>query len=230
MSCAVCHIPSGAFVDHRQHDVGSGGLYKTPTLLSADFNAPYFHDGRFDNFDQVVAHFDKVFDLGLSPQDRSDLVAYLTAIGDGIKPYERDGVTAQLKEVNDFASVLDIAIAERNMEVINLAVDTVGRELRELTEQFPDRRDPAVVGGEEQRLTARAVLKTLVLKLRRIESEAASGQFAEAAAEYANYHKLTFVAVPILLRNAQPWSLFNPVVHDAHYGALRRLLTSKSTN
>ena len=70
MSCAGCHVPSGAFVDHRQHDVGSGGLFKTPTLRNADFNAPYFHDGRFDTYDQVVAHFDKVFDLGLSAQDQ----------------------------------------------------------------------------------------------------------------------------------------------------------------
>ena len=59
LSCAGCHMPSGAFVDHRQHDIGSGGLFKTPTLLNADFNAPYFHDGRFDTFGQVVAHFNR---------------------------------------------------------------------------------------------------------------------------------------------------------------------------
>jgi cytochrome c peroxidase len=35
MSCAGCHIPSAAFVDHQQHDVGSGGLFKTPTLRNA---------------------------------------------------------------------------------------------------------------------------------------------------------------------------------------------------
>jgi len=83
MSCATCHVPSSAFVDHRQHDVGSGGAFKTPTLLNTDFNAPYFHDGRFDTYDQVVAHFDRVFDLGLSPDERRDLIAYLTAVGDG---------------------------------------------------------------------------------------------------------------------------------------------------
>jgi hypothetical protein len=70
MSCATCHIPSGAFVDHKQHNVGSGGLFKTPTLLNADFNAPYFHDGRYDRLDQVVAHFDQLFEFGLTPQDR----------------------------------------------------------------------------------------------------------------------------------------------------------------
>src|SRR5262245_29674067 len=88
LSCATCHVPSGAFVDHAQHDVGSGGIFKTPTLRNADFNAPYFHDGRFDTYDQVVDHFDRTFDLGLSAGDRADLVAYLTAIGNGILPYE----------------------------------------------------------------------------------------------------------------------------------------------
>ncbi len=44
---------------------------------------------RFDNFDQVVAHFDKTFDLGLSAQDKQDLVAYLTAVGNGVMPYQR---------------------------------------------------------------------------------------------------------------------------------------------
>jgi len=70
LSCAGCHVPSSAFVDHRQHDVGSGGLFKTPTLRNADVNAPYFHDGRFDDYRQVVAHFDRVFELGLSPEEQ----------------------------------------------------------------------------------------------------------------------------------------------------------------
>jgi hypothetical protein len=64
LSCAGCHVPSGAFVDHRQHDVGSGGLFKTPTLLDANFNAPYFHDGRYTSYAQVVSHFDRIFYLG----------------------------------------------------------------------------------------------------------------------------------------------------------------------
>src|SRR5262249_34707931 len=61
LSCGGCHVPSAAFVDHQQHDVGSGGLFKTPTLLNANFNAPYFHDGRFDSYDQIVAYFDRTF-------------------------------------------------------------------------------------------------------------------------------------------------------------------------
>jgi cytochrome c peroxidase len=224
LSCATCHVPSGAFVDHAQHDVGSGGLFKTPTLRNADFNAPYFHDGRYDSYDQVVGHFDRVFDLGLSPQERSDLVAYLTAVGDGVRPYERDGVGLQIKELSDFASVLDTAIASRDVAVVTLTVDTVGRELRELAEQFPDRRNTVVTGGEDERRFARKALKDLVLNLRRIELAASSGRFDDAASEWRNYRKLAFAAVPLAVRTAEPWSLFNPGIHDAHFAALRELL------
>jgi Di-haem cytochrome c peroxidase len=224
MSCATCHVPSGAFVDHVQHDVGSGGSFKTPTLLNADFNAPYFHDGRYDTYDQVVAHFDRVFDLGLSAADKHDLIAYLTAVGDGERPYEHDGAGAALKEINDFASVLDVAIPAHDTDVIALAVNTVDIELRELTEQFPDYKDPSVAGGDDERRRARAALKDLVLRLSRIDSAAAAGQFDDAAAEYRNYWNLSIAAVPAVLSAALPWSLFNPAVHDAHYSALQRMV------
>ncbi|CCE04574.1 exported hypothetical protein [Bradyrhizobium sp. STM 3843] len=220
MSCATCHVPSEGFVDHKQHNVGSGGLFKTPTLLNADFNAPYFHDGRFDRLDQVVGHFERTYELALTPQDRSDLIAYLVAVGDGLVPLDREGVTARLKEINDFATVLDTAIPAHDVAVIDLAVDTIGRELRDLTEQFPDRRDPTVSDGLHERLAARAILKDTVILFRRIGTAAAAGRFDDAAAEFARYRKLSVVALPQLLSNAQQWSLFNPMVHRAHYAAL----------
>ena len=57
LSCAACHQPAGAFVDHLQHDVCSGGLFKTPTLLNANFNAPYFHDGGSPTLEAAILHF-----------------------------------------------------------------------------------------------------------------------------------------------------------------------------
>jgi hypothetical protein len=33
--------------------------------------------------------------------------------------------------------------------------------------------------------------------------------------------------VPSLLAGAERWSLFNPVVHDQHYQALRQVMQSK---
>jgi Di-haem cytochrome c peroxidase len=226
LSCAGCHVPSGSFVDHRQHSVGSGGLFKTPTLMNANFNAPYFHDGRYDTYDQVVAHFDRTYKLGLSSADHADLVAYLNAAGDGLQPYEYDGVSAQLKEIGDFVSVLDTAIPAHDAEAIALTVHTVGRELRDLVEQFPGAKDTTVQGGLQERLAARNALKNLVLIVRRIGVLSADGHFDEAAAEFQNYRRLTLAAVPILVKKAQPWSLFDPAVHDAHFAELRRLVQS----
>jgi hypothetical protein len=131
LSCAVCHPPHGLFVDHEQHDVGSGGAFKTPTLINANFNGPYFHDGRYTDYARVVAHFDPEFYLGLSVQDRRDLVAYLEAVGDGKQATQRDAVETRLREISDFATVLDTTIADHDAKLAVLAVDTIDRELRD---------------------------------------------------------------------------------------------------
>lgn len=223
LSCAACHVPSAAFVDHRQHDVGTGGLFKTPTLLNAKFNAPYFHDGRFADFDNVVAYFDKTFALGLSAEDRQDLIAYLSAIGDGVAPVTPDGVDPRLKEIRDFSSVLATAIPAKDQEVIALAADTIGGELREFSEHFPDRFDKTVSGGLKERAAARLALKELVLSLRKLATSAEADDFAGAAAEYTAYEDRLAKIVPTL-KAAEPWSLFNPTVHDAHYAGLREMV------
>jgi hypothetical protein len=171
-----------------------------------------------------------VFDLGLSAQDRHDLVAYLTAVGDGTLPYERDGAGASLKEVNEFASVLATAIPAADKEVVGLAVDTIGHELRELTERYPDRKNTSVSGGEQERGRARTALKEVVLTLRRIDMAVTEGRINDASADYKIYRSLMAAAVPALLAGAEPWSLFNPAVHDQHYGALRQVMQSKHTS
>jgi cytochrome c peroxidase len=227
MSCAACHMPSGAFVDHRQHDVGSGGLFKTPTLLNANFNAPYFHDGRYATYDEVIAHFDRSFALHLSPRDRQDLAAYLASAGDGVEPYLQDSVALRLKEIDIFAGALRATIVAQDGEAVAVLTDRIGGELRELTDAFPDRRDTTVTGGKPERAQARAALKELVLLLRRIDDAAASHHFDEAAAQFAAYRDRSADAAP-LLRSAEPWSLFVPAAHEAHYAALRRLADTAS--
>lgn len=222
MSCAACHQPSGAFVDHRVHDVGTGGWQKTPTLLNANFNAPYFHDGRYASYRQVVEYFDRHFDLGLSAANRRDLVAYLNAVGAADKPYTRNTVQAELEEIASFASVLDTAIPARNLEVILLAADGVGNEWRELGEKFPERSDTSISGGLAERLRARAAVRGVVLALRRISMAASGGDFAAAARGYAGYrHEVTLAAAD--LKRAEPWSLFNPKMWKAHFEAVKQL-------
>ncbi|RRB83128.1 hypothetical protein EIA20_25845, partial [Escherichia coli] len=166
-------------------------------------------------------HFDRTFQLDLSAQDKGDLVAYLTAVGDGVQPYERDGAGATLKEINVFSTVLATAIPAGDKDIVALAVDTIGRELRELTEHIPDIRNTSI-GGKDQRLAARAILKDLVLTLRRIDLEVAAGHIDEAMTEYRRFAQLVNFDVPVALKKAEPWSLFNSNVHQAHYTALGR--------
>jgi len=223
LNCASCHRPSAAFVDHTQHDVGSGGVFKTPTLMNADSNAPYFHDGRYDNYAQVVSYFDSFYALDLSTQDQRDLVAYLDAVGDGDHVDEPITIATRLAELTHFATVLDTALPAHDLEVIVLAVDTIGGELRDLTESFPERKDTSIAGGREERGKARLALKEAVLLLRRIELSASAGIFDAAIGELADYRKAMAAAEP-LLHAAEPWSLFNPTNRVAHYAALRDVL------
>jgi cytochrome c peroxidase len=222
LSCAACHAPANHFVDHRKHDVGSGGAFKTPTLMNADSNAPYFHDGRYSTYDEVVRHFDRQYSLGLSAANRSDLTAYLAAVGNGERAEEPDSIEAWLKEINDFASVLNTAIPAHDNQVVSFAVDTVGAELRELTEHFPDHKDPTVAGGREERRRARQSIKEVVVSLRRIGLAGSANDFDAAMLEYSNYQHLIQSAVPDLKR-ALPWSLFDPRIHEMHYAALRKV-------
>jgi hypothetical protein len=209
MSCASCHMPSAAFVDHRQHDVGSGGLFKTPTLLNADFNAPYFHDGRFGDFGQVIDYFNRVYDLALSAQDRSDLTEYLAALGDGTHPEYRLNGNNVLADINGFVSVLDLAIARKDTEVVRLAVRSGHDLLQELADHYPESSASGNPGARELAL-ARATLSALMQNLQRVETDCAEDRGGEAAAEYLNYRKLSFASAPLALQAADQWSLFRP--------------------
>jgi cytochrome c peroxidase len=222
MSCAGCHQPDAAFVDRKVHDVGSGGIFKTKTLLNAKFNAPYFHDGRYDSFGEVVGHFDRHYNLGLAENERADLVAYLEAVGDAAQPYTRNTVQAEIDELADFVSVLDTAIPARDREVIALTVDSVGGEWREIGENYPGRTNTTVQGGLRERLQARIAVRDLVLSLRRIAMAVEDDDFAQAAQIYADYQQQV-VAASAQLKQAERWSLFNAAVHEAHFAALKQL-------
>jgi len=210
LSCAGCHVPSAAFVDHQAHDVGTGGLFKTPTLLNADFNGPYFHDGRFDNFEQVIDHFNRLFDLRLTPAQKADLTSYLTAVGNGVLPeYQLAGINV-LEDETGFASVLDLAIAQHDLEVINLATRTVGEQLTDLAAHYPETTEAS--GGVDERRLARATVEHLAETLNGIAVDANAGNFDGAAAKYLSYRRLIVAAAPRALQMAEPWSLFNPTL------------------
>lgn len=197
--------------------MGSGGWFKTPTLLNADFNAPYFHDGRFDTYDQVVAYFDQALELHLTAQDRADLAAYLTAVGDGVRPqYALSGPNV-LSDINDFASVLDIAISRHETDIVAAAVPSLIGLLQDLADHYPQPASPAAPGANEISL-ARATLAALIQRLTQVRTEVAAGHFDQAAGAWLSYRKLTLAAAPQSLQAAQPWSLYDPALHAALHG------------
>jgi cytochrome c peroxidase len=54
--------------------------YRTTPLRALALHAPYFHDGSAATLADVVAHYDGLFSLGLSAQQRVDLVEYLKSL------------------------------------------------------------------------------------------------------------------------------------------------------
>lgn len=103
-NCAVCH--SGwRMSDDGFHDIGLPGAdrgraavapgivqlehaFKTPTLRNINQRAPYMHDGSMPTLAAVIDHYDHGFEhrdsldsqihpLGLSSEEKSDLLAFL---------------------------------------------------------------------------------------------------------------------------------------------------------
>ncbi len=92
--CASCHVPP-LYTDvnegklHSPAEVGEDPTtaqrsitkaYRTTPLRGLQQHAPYFHDGSAATLDAVVAHYNTLFNLGLTTQQQSDLVQYLKTL------------------------------------------------------------------------------------------------------------------------------------------------------
>jgi hypothetical protein len=168
-------------------------------LLNADFAVAYFHDGRYADYGAVVAHFDRIYGLALSPSEQRDLVAYLAAIGGADQPIEPVTVDFVLDEIGTFASTLDMLVQDRDLTTLSLAVDTLNREMRELRERFPGR----------ELVDARAAIADLVLTLRAMTLDAERGNQAPASRTLAAFERGLLALRPRLEAVASR-SLFDP--------------------
>ncbi|WP_040591601.1 cytochrome b6 [Schlesneria paludicola] len=90
--CSVCH-PAPYYTDNLMHNLQVERFYKPRTIngmrASADGpiktfplrgikdSPPYLHDGRLLTLEDTVEFFNLVFELKLSPDEKSDLVAFL---------------------------------------------------------------------------------------------------------------------------------------------------------
>ncbi|MBX7116361.1 MAG: hypothetical protein K1X64_18695 [Myxococcaceae bacterium] len=93
--CGSCHVPP-LFTEpgHNLHDPAELGIdafqadrspthsYRTTPLagLWTHTSAGFYHDGRFTTLDEVIAHYDAHFRLGLEPAEKTDLVEYLKSL------------------------------------------------------------------------------------------------------------------------------------------------------
>ncbi|MEZ5974047.1 MAG: cytochrome C [Planctomycetota bacterium] len=85
--CAQCHY-GPAFVDDYMHDLQVERFYvgrpegpiKTFPLRGIKDTPPYLHDGRLPTLHDTVEFFNLVLELGLTEQEKSDLVAYMLCL------------------------------------------------------------------------------------------------------------------------------------------------------
>jgi len=94
-NCEMCHVepqgtepgwnmnaPQSVCIDSFQADRSPDGRYRTSPLqgLWTHQKGGFFHDGRFATLLDVVNHYNTCFSLGLTEQEKSDLVEYLKSL------------------------------------------------------------------------------------------------------------------------------------------------------
>jgi cytochrome c peroxidase len=114
-NCAACHS-DWRFTDDSFHDIGLPGTdigrgkqlpnvakmqyaFKTPGLRNIDRRAPYMHDGSVPTLEAVIEHYDtggvsrpslsdEMKPLGLTEQEKADLLAFLRTLTSEDPPVE----------------------------------------------------------------------------------------------------------------------------------------------
>lgn len=120
VNCAACHAGAnfadekyhnlGVGMDADEPDLGryaitkdekDWGAFKTPTVRNVVHSAPFMHDGGLDTLLQVVEHYDKggipnkglsdkVKKIGLTDQEKKDLVAFMEALTGSFPKVEQE--------------------------------------------------------------------------------------------------------------------------------------------
>jgi hypothetical protein len=69
--------PGRALITGRWKDIGR---FKGPTLRGLAARAPYFHNGSAAQLEDVITFYNERFQIGLTAQEKSDLLAFLAAL------------------------------------------------------------------------------------------------------------------------------------------------------
>jgi mono/diheme cytochrome c family protein len=92
-NCSSCHsLPAFTDANVRLHAPSAAGtdtlyalrsatkMYRTTPLRGLALHPPYFHDGSAPTLSAVVEHYNTLFSLGLTAQQKADLVQYLRTL------------------------------------------------------------------------------------------------------------------------------------------------------
>jgi len=184
--CAGCHVPGTAYTDGRAHDVGTGGRFRTPTLLNAAESAPYGHDGRWpDLAAALAAHPGRI-----GAAERAAILAFLeaaTAVEEAAQPAN---FRLEMGELATYVGLLDETIRRGDTRLTRFVAGTVQAELARVARAFP--------AGDAVRLAARPDRhKRLPLDygalsagMEQVAMRAEAGDGAGAAAALEAYHAL----------------------------------------
>ena len=91
--CSTCHsgpalsnageawyTPEEVGQDATTAERSATGMYRTTPLRALAVHPPYFHDGSAETLADVVAHYDTLLELNLTPAQQTDLVQYLSSL------------------------------------------------------------------------------------------------------------------------------------------------------
>jgi cytochrome c peroxidase len=69
--------PGRAMITGKWSDIGK---FKGPVLRGLAARAPYFHNGAARTLEEAIEFYDTRFGIGLTPQEKADLAAFLRAL------------------------------------------------------------------------------------------------------------------------------------------------------
>ena len=76
----LLHDPSEVGMDPTYAERSATRQYRTTPLRGLLQHPPYFHDGSAPDLRAVVEHYDELFSLGLTAEQKADLVEYLKSL------------------------------------------------------------------------------------------------------------------------------------------------------
>src|SRR5262249_19354738 len=112
------------------------------------------------------------------------------AVGDGDEPTEAATLRNEIRDIADYAGVIEAAIAERDAAMVQFVAQTVVIELGRTDRRFPELSTAFSPARRPDRRSKPADFAGLAVLMHTIDERATGGDFPAAAAALENYRQL----------------------------------------